>query len=310
MISLILNSLIPLSLCIIASKLLHHYRFVSDAVWQGMDKLNYYILFPALLFLSIARAQVALGEFGTLMLSVASVMMLAVLVLLVVKLLVGIHSHNFGVYTQSAIRFNTYVGLALVSSLFGDEGMTLFSLIIAIFIPIINVISVLSLSMHQGLSIGKMLLNLLKNPLIISCLAAMIYNATGLTVPIVMADLFKMFGSASLPLGLLCIGAGLKFGRMMDVDQLMMADRASVWVNTIVRLLGMPLMAYAICTMMGVVGLDRQVVVLFFALPTAPTAYVLTKVLGGNYPLMAQIISMQTVLAMATLPALLWWIMA
>lgn len=306
MITLILNSLIPLSLCIIAGKLLHRYGFVADTVWQGIDKLNYYVLFPSLLFLSIARADVALGEFGLVVAVVAVVMAIAVAGSLLAKIILKVSHHNIGVYTQSTIRFNTYVGLALVASLFGDDGMTLFSLIIAIFIPIINVISVLSLTAHQGLSISGVLLNLLKNPLIISCLAAMAYNATSLPVLTMVVDLLSMFGAASLPLGLLCIGAGLKFGRINDLgSDVMTVHAAAVWLNSAIRLFAMPAIAFALCTVMGLVGLDRQVVTLFFALPTAPTAYVLTKVLGGNHPLMAQIISMQTALAMLSLPAVL-----
>ena len=71
----------------------------------------------------------------------------------------------------------------------------------------------------------------------------------------------------------------------------------------------MPVLAYALCTMMGVVGIELQIITLFFALPTAPTAFSLTQALGGNHPLMANIISMQTLLAMLTLPVILWLVL-
>ncbi len=105
-----------------------------------------------------------------------------------------------------------------------------------------------------------------------------------------------------IPLGLLCIGAGLQF-------RLKSSELGIIIANSLIRLLCMPVLAYALCTMMGVVDIERQIITLFFALPTAPTAFSLTQALGGNHPLMANIISMQTLLAMLTLPVILWLVL-
>ncbi|OOS24898.1 hypothetical protein B0680_03685 [Moraxella pluranimalium] len=301
--TLIINSLIPLVLCIALGAILHWYRFVPDTVWQGIDKLNYYVLFPSLLFLSISQAQVVLSEFGSVMTAVAIVLMLATIAMTVANRL-GVLYENIGVYTQSAIRFNTYIGLALVASLFGNDGLTLYSLIIALFIPVINVISVLSLTAHQELSPKRLIHNLMTNPLIVACILAIMVNLSPLSMPTAINELMRLLGTASLPLGLICIGAGLQFAGLLG------RGLPLVMAHTLIRLLLMPALAFLVCGMMGITGIGRQVVVLFFALPTAPTAYVLTKVLGGNHALMAQIISLQTVLAMVTLPTVLWWLMA
>ncbi|WP_078253707.1 AEC family transporter [Moraxella pluranimalium] len=303
MMTLIINSLIPLVLCIALGAILHWYRFVPDTVWQGIDKLNYYVLFPSLLFLSISQAQVVLSEFGSVMTAVAIVLMLATIAMTVANRL-GVLYENIGVYTQSAIRFNTYIGLALVASLFGNDGLTLYSLIIALFIPVINVISVLSLTAHQELSPKRLIHNLMTNPLIVACILAIMVNLSPLSMPTAINELMRLLGTASLPLGLICIGAGLQFAGLLG------RGLPLVMAHTLIRLLLMPALAFLVCGMMGITGIGRQVVVLFFALPTAPTAYVLTKVLGGNHALMAQIISLQTVLAMVTLPTVLWWLMA
>ncbi len=303
MMTSIINSLMPLVLCIALGVGLRHYRFVPDAVWQGIDRLNYYVLFPSLLFLSISQAQVALSEFGSVMMAVAIVLILATIVMIVASCL-GVSHDNIGVYTQSAIRFNTYIGLALVVSLFGNDGLTLYSLIIAIFIPTINVISVLSLTAHQGLSPKRLMHNLMTNPLIVACILAILVNLSPVSMPTAINELMRLLGTASLPLGLICIGAGLQFAGLLG------RGLPLVMMHALIRLLLMPVLAFLVCGMMGITGIGRQVVVLFFVLPTAPTAYVLTKVLGGNHALMAQIISLQTMLAMVTLPTVLWWLMA
>lgn len=302
MIAPIINSLIPLSLCILTGFLLRQRSFLSLETWRQLDRLNYYLLFPALLFLNLATADMNLAKFSLAISVVMAVLVLVSVAIFIARRIFDIHHDDIGVYMQSAIRFNTYVGLALVASLFDEAGMVIFSLIIALFIPPINVISVIALTLKHGFDARLLLLNLLKNPLILACLLALLFNASPLTLPVSIEDFFGQLASASLPLGLLCIGAGLQF-------RLKSNELAVIIANSVLRLIGMPLMAYMLCTMVGVVGVERQIITLFFALPTAPTAYSLTQALGGNHPLMANIISMQTLLAMISLPMVLWLVL-
>lgn len=300
MIAPIISSLIPLGLCIFTGFVLKHQGFLSAETWRQLDKLNYYLLFPALLFISLATAEMNLSQFALALSVVMAILLLAGFALVIAHRVFAIQE-DIGVYTQSAIRFNTYVGLALVASLFDGLGMVIFSLIIALFIPPINVMSVIALTLKHGFN-THLLLNLIKNPLILACAVALLFNASSLTLMAGIEGFFGQLASASLPLGLLCIGAGLQF-------RLKSGEFAIILGNSLVRLLLMPMLAYALCTAVGVMGVERQIITLFFALPTAPTAYSLTQALGGNHPLMANIISMQTMLAMLTLPVILWFVL-
>lgn len=302
MIAPIINSLIPLGLCILTGFVLNRQAFLSNETWRQLDKLNYYLLFPALLFLNLATADMNLAKFVIALSVVMAVLLVVSCAIFIAHRLFDIHHDDIGVYMQSAIRFNTYVGLALVASLFDEMGMVIFSLIIALFIPPINVISVIALSLKHGFDVRLLLLNLLKNPLILACMAALLFNALPLTLMAGIEGFLGQLASASLPLGLLCIGAGLQF-------RLKSSELAIIIGNSLLRLLLMPMLAYTLCTMAGVVGVERQIITLFFALPTAPTAYSLTQALGGNHPLMANIISTQTLLAMLTLPVVLWLVL-
>lgn len=282
--------------------MLKHQGFLSAKTWQQLDRLNYYLLFPALLFLNLATADMDLAKFALALSAVLAVLLLVSIAIFVAHRVFDIHPQGIGVYMQSAIRFNTYVGLALVASLFDEAGMVIFSLIIALFIPPINVISVIALSLQHGFDARLLLMNVLKNPLIVACALALAFNASSLTLMAGVEGFFGQLASASLPLGLLCIGAGLQF-------RLKSSELGIIIANSLIRLLCMPVLVYALCTMMGVVGIERQIITLFFALPTAPTAFSLTQALGGNHPLMANIISMQTLLAMLTLPVILWLVL-
>ncbi|WP_373698979.1 AEC family transporter [Neisseria dentiae] len=301
MLALIATGLIPLILCIISGILLNRYRFIPHETWLSIDKLNYYFLFPALLFSSLSGADIGLGVFESSLFAALAVVSLLFALVYLCKFLFKINEKNLGVYVQSLIRFNTYIGLALSVAVFQEQGLALFSLIIAFSIPLINVFSVLSLSHHQHVSVRIMVLNIIKNPLIISCVVALAFNLLSLPLWQGLKDFIKLLASASLPLGLLCIGAGLTF--MADKK-----DYALITANSLLRLIAAPAAAYLLCTLAGLGGLERQIITLFFALPTAPSAYALTKMLGGNHALMASIISLQTLLAMITLPVVLWLI--
>ncbi|WP_312265553.1 hypothetical protein [Neisseria sp.] len=162
MLALIATGLIPLILCIISGILLNRYRFIPHETWLSIDKLNYYFLFPALLFSSLSGADIGLGVFESSLFAALAVVSLLFAAVYLCKFLFKINEKNLGVYVQSLIHFNTYIGLALSVAVFQEQGLALFSLIIAFSIPLINVFSVLSLSHHQHVSVRIMVLNIIK----------------------------------------------------------------------------------------------------------------------------------------------------
>jgi predicted permease len=190
---------------------------------------------------------------------------------------------------QTAFRYNSYVGLALAQSLFGARGVALLALIIAFCIPLANVFAVYALARHQG---ANVLRELAINPLVLSTVAGLVANFAGVELPLPVANFL-----ASLAVGLLCIGAGLAFDTVRD-------DRATMIWFTVVKLLLAPAAATALVILLGLRGVEAQVVVLFAALPTASSAYILAARMGGHAAPVAVLVTMQTLLAMATLP--LW----
>ena len=117
-------------------------------------------------------------------------------------------------HVQSIVRFNTYIGLALVAALYHKEGMAILAILLAVSIPVVNVISVLSLTSSENMALKPVLLALLKNPLIVSCLFGGVFNALQIPLWDGILNLLKLFSSSSLPLGLLCVGAALQFMEM------------------------------------------------------------------------------------------------
>lgn len=269
-------------------------RFLQDEFWGNSEKLNYYILFPALLFSNLADVQLELNS----ILSLYICLLLVSVLLLILKVYVRIPVRRFGVYLQSQIRFNTYIGLSLMGLMFGAAGMHLFAMIIAVAIPVVNVLSVWSFSQSATGQFCQTLISIGKNPLILACVAGILFNLSGLNLYAGAAQLLKLLASTSLPLGLISVGAALQFSQLKP-------DFWRVMGNSLSRLLLVPVMTYAIGKGLGLEALHIQVLVVFFALPTASASYILTRFFNGDSQLMAAIISMQTLLFALSFPVLM-----
>lgn len=142
-------SLFPLVALIASGYLFKKYRFFSDEFWAGAEKLNYYILFPALLFSTLSTAKIGLKSLSTAIIAMLIVVLAVTAFLYILRMFWHIPPARFGVHVQSMVRFNTYIGLALVTSLFKSEGMAILAILLALCIPLVNVISVLALTSKE-----------------------------------------------------------------------------------------------------------------------------------------------------------------
>lgn len=290
----LLEALWPLFALIIGGYLLRRWDFPGDAFWPAAERLNYFILFPALLFSSLATAPLDNPALPRLALAVFLGLGLGWVALLLARRLLRWPAARFGAITQGILRFNTYLGLAAIGSLYGKDGLALAALMLALMVPTVNLMSVWALTAERGVSLRGLLLPVAKNPLILACLAGALFNLAGLGLGGGTDRLLNLLAVTSLPLGLLCVGAALR-------PQELAGEIPALGWNCVLRLLAMPALAFGVAHVLGLPAMESAILVLFFALPTAPTAYVLTRQLGGDSHLMAGIITLQTLLAAGSL---------
>jgi hypothetical protein len=262
--------------------------------WDGAERLVYYVLFPALLFNSILSAKFSLATDSLLLVAAVTTLISAAALGFLARPLFNTQPALFASCVQTAYRYNSYVGLALAQSLFGARGVALLALILAVCIPLANLIAVTTLARHGKTHLGR---ELVTNPLILSTVSGMVAHLAGLELPGFVSSFLTRMGAASLALGLLCIGAGLAFKTVKD-------DPRSLSWFTFVKLVAMPTVGVIVAWAVGLRGLEAQVVVLFAALPTASSAYILAVRMGGLAGPVAVLITFQTLAAMVTLP--LW----
>jgi predicted permease len=299
--SLVISALAPIFALIAAGWLLRLLVFRGDDFWEPVEKLTYFVLFPALLINSMATAKVTapivLPVFG----------ILAGVMLIVAGILVAIGprvASSGGAYTsifQGSVRFNTYVGLAAAVALYGVNGTALLAVLLALLIPLSNIVSVLALARHARGTIPDLptiAMELALNPLILASLAGLVFSALGWGLPPVIGPTLDILGRGALPMGLIAVGAGLNFGALKG-------NGNALALSVVLKLILSPLIAWGGCRLIGVDTLSTAIAVLFAALPPAPSAFILARRMGGDHTLMACVITVHTILAAITLPLIL-----
>lgn len=300
----IVYALIPIFLVIALGFVIRRMDFPGEAFWAPLDQMNYYVLFPALLCYTLAVAEIRLGEVGAMAAVLAAGMMSMVALLMLSKRFLPMTGPEFSSVFQGAVRWNSFVALAAIASLWGKPGLALAAVAVAVMVPIANVVSVTVLTRYAGATpagpaaIAKLLS---KNPLILACVAGIALNLTGIGLPGPLATTFKIVGDASLTLGLLTVGAGLQIVNVLEKKWIVLYTSA-------LKLVAMPLMMMGFCILFGVDELARLVVLICAAVPGATSSYMLARQLGGDMQLMASLITGGTILAVATMPIMLWWL--
>ncbi|WP_249977256.1 AEC family transporter [Vreelandella olivaria] len=296
----ITGALGPLFLLILLGAVIGYGRWPGENFWPQMERLIYFVLFPAMLVGTLATADVNQVPVGRLAMVLLGAMGLFGLLLWHFRGWLGLTPEAFTSVFQGAVRFNTYVGVAGAVALHGSTGATTAAVAVALMVPVVNVMCVASFvaaGTLGGSSLGKSALALAKNPLILACLAGIALNLTGIGLPGWSEDTVELLGRAALPLGLVAVGVALRPAALLRLD------RGVVATNSI-KLLLMPAFVLLLVWIVGLDTVSRDVALLFAALPTATSAYILARQLGGDAELMAAIITGQTLLAMVTLP--LW----
>lgn len=273
--------------------LLHKWRF-TPAFFRELEKLVYFILFPALLFQSITKTPISLGDAYVLLQATAALsgagILLAWLAIPVLRPDVSAHAS----VSQTAYRFNTYIGLSIASSM-GGSAQTIMAILVGLAVPLVNMAAVHSLARQNG----RILLEIVRNPLILATSLGLFWNLASLPVPGPVNTSLTRLGACAIAIGLLCVGATLSLQATRGQARLVS------WMIG-VRLLIMPVIAIAIGFWLSLPMVERQVLLLFAALPTASSAHVLAARMGGQPQLVAITMSIGTVISAVTLPV---WLM-
>lgn len=276
--------------------LLCRFTALDRGVWGQVERLVYYVLFPVLLFQAVLRSPLDLSAASSLVGAALSLGVAAILLNYSIPHWPWLGRHVdrrlHAASAQVGFRFNSFIALALADRVAGPQGLLMIAVIIGVCVPLFNVGAVWPMARHGG---QGFLRELLRNPLIIATASGLVANLAGFTIPNWLEPSVSRIGQASLALGLMAAGAGMQFGSLAKAKALGAAVLG-------IKHLGMPLMALGLSHLFGLDPTQTAILLMFSAIPTASSCYVLAARMGYNGDYVAGLVTLSTMLGMASLP--------
>jgi hypothetical protein len=281
---------------ILCGYLVCRFTKLNRTVWEQVESLVYYFLFPVLLFHSIVKSPLDLSAASSL---VGAAVSLAIGLIalsyslphwpwLGKRIDVRLHAAS----AQVAFRFNSFILLALADRVAGPQGLLLVAVLIGVCVPIFNIGAVWPMARHANRGFAR---ELVRNPLIVATGSGLVANLLGFSMPYWLDPTVNRIGQASLALGLMAAGAGMQFGSMATAKALAVAVLA-------IKHAGAPVLAFGLARLFQLDAVQTTVLLTFSAVPTASSCYVLAARMGYNGPYVAGLVTLSTLLGMLSLP--------
>jgi len=281
---------------ILLGYLVCRYTALNRPVWEQVETLVYYFLFPVLLFHSIVKSPLDLGAASSLMGAGWATGLIGIAMAYALPRLPWLGRHmdprDHASSAQIAFRFNSFIGLAIADRLAGPQGLQLIAVLIGVCVPLFNVAAVWPMAKHAQRGFAR---ELLRNPLIIGTASGLVANLMGFSIPVWLEPTVTRLGAASLALGLMAAGAGMQFGALARGKTL----AVSVLV---IRHALTPIAALGVALLFGLNPTQTTILLAFSALPTASSCYVLAARMGYDGAYVAGLVTLSTLLGMASLP--------
>jgi len=295
------TSLAPILVLILLGYGLKRIRFLSNEAWSGLEKLTYFVLLPALLIRTLGKQTLAGSPWPSMLVVVTGTLLVSALALvLFFQLRKSVGSATFTSIFQGGVRFNSYIVLSIAQSLFGVTGLAFASVAAGFMIVIANLLCV-SVFVFWGTAgvrgFAPFIREVVRNPLIIACAVGWFLSVSGIGLPGITESALEFVGRAALPFGLLAVGAALK-------PELIRGHFKPIVVSSAVQFGLKPIVAALLISATALTGTPAAVIVIAFMVPTATSAYILARQLGGDTETMASIITFQTLLAFVAMPVI------
>lgn len=298
----IISVIAPIFLVIILGNTLKRYRLMDAQYVNTGNKLLLNVFLPVLLFNKVANSNFyEVFSLPHLLVMVCSILLIFAVSFPLAKLLKLPHS-TAATFISNNFRANsTFVGLPICYYMFGDEGFTIASILLAFIVLVNNILGILVYN-TRNLSIaelGKNIKATLLNPIILSCIAGILFSVLKIPIPEVLDRTFSIISGITMPIALLNIGASISLEYLKGNTKL-------VLISSLIKLIGLPLVAIIGFYLLHInnFGTIEKIVVILLAAPSAQVNYVLASLMDGDSNLAISGIVSSTILSAFTM--VLW----
>ncbi|ABV84725.1 AEC family transporter [Rickettsia massiliae] len=301
-------STLPIFLITLLGSIIKNKWLTSEEFWRGIEKLSYFVLFPAMLFNYVSTADLSVASISKLVAALIISTILVSIALIIYQKKYNIDKVQFTSIFQGSIRYNSYIFFGVSSPLLGPSGLSIVAVISSYMIIFTNILSVMifayyipnkSVTNTIRTSFVLMMKLIVRNPLIIASLVGFVFNYSNLELHLGLKKTLDSLSNAALAIGMLNVGAGLNFTIRQELLH-------NVMLTSFVKLVAFPLVSVVVLWLMSIDGLDRSVGILYSCLPCASTAYVLSRQLDGDPDSMASIITFTTFFSVVTISIIMY----
>ncbi|MFN3778578.1 MAG: AEC family transporter [Brevundimonas aurantiaca] len=298
----LIAGVLPVFLMIALGYGLRKSGFLPDEAWRPIEKLSINIFYPSFLIPAIWHADLAGGGATVAGAAAVGATLIVAAATYAARPLIPLDGPAYTSVFQGVIRWNSFVFVPVIQSVYGSTGTAMAAVAIAFIIPVTNITCVAVLAKWGALKREPSALGLAKsmiaNPILLACLIGLGLNL--LRVPLIpgLSDAMDLLGAAALPLGLIVAGAGLSFAEVRR-------RQGTIAAVTLVKLGVMPPLMWLIAWALGGDSLTQGVALICGAAPGSAASYMLARQMGGDAPLIAGIIASTTVGSAVVIPVLL-----
>ena len=290
------NTVLPLLLLMSAGFFSRKIGLLNDGLVKGINQLIFKLFLPVNLFMSVLKTPYNTQISGKEFLFVFFGLMVLFLLLMVIVPRVEKDKSKVGVLIQGMGRANyAFFGIPLVAMLFPGQDTSLAALMVTVTVPVYNVMSVIALSAFGGgkVSPKKIVLNILKNPLIISSLLGYGCWMLKLQLPGFLNTTLSDMAKVATPLALFTLGGAITIKSAVS-------HKKQLLLGVIGKLIAAPVFFLTLAVLMGIRGVALACVLISFGAPTAVSSYPMAQQMGGDGELAAEIVAMTSVCSILT----------
>lgn len=301
--------ILPLMLIIIAGNLLYRHSFLSDSDVNCLTRLLYWVVLPAYLFKNCYLSGSEIFKNGNLFLAATSAYFItAVLSWLVSAKILHRGTERAAASIMSSIRANNlYVGFPVIQMALGEAGVMQASVCLATIVISYHTLSIAGaeIALSGKLSFNqlkKTVVKLMLNPLIISCIAGILFSVLNIPVPQPFMHTLSMLGNAATALALIALGASLKLDSLTHIANLF----SKTWCDNVLRFVLAPVVMLLTLKIFPVSPFMAKVTLLLTCMPAAVNCFVLAKGMNMDEKYMASVVASTTIVSAIAIPV---WVM-
>lgn len=287
-----LNTVLPLLLLMTTGWFCRRIGLLNDSLVKGVNQLVFRVFLPVNLCYSVMNTPYDTKITGIAFLLIGGGLILQFLLLFVIIPRIEKDRRKIGVMVQAMGRANyAFFGIPLVAMLFPGQDTSLAALLVTVTVPIYNLMSVIALSIwgEGEIKPGKIVLNILKNPLIISSLLGYALWLLRFQPPEFLKNTMNDLSKVATPLALFTLGGAIQFASAKaHMKQLMVVVPFKLFIS--------PLVFMAICIACGMRGVALACAFIAFGAPTAVSSYPMAQQMGGDGELAAECVAITSAL--------------